>query len=91
MDSFVIPWRTGTGDIVVKRYYSYWSISSTTSYPGVMREQTLTFRAGITPLGQKLATLKVRQKGTHVWFADNTGAIRTDRNGVRFAVRRQEE
>ena len=87
MDRFVIPWETGTGNIIVENNSGAVRISSTTTYTGVRRSQVLTFKT--TKGGTKTAALTVYQIGSHIYFVDKFGKIRTDRNGVAFCVKRK--
>ena len=66
MDSILIPWLDGNGNIVISGDSGGdVLISSDTINEGVERSQVLTFR---TTTGNATATLKVTQKGRSVFL-----------------------
>lgn len=69
MDSILIPWNDGNGNITVSEVNGEILISSDTN-SSVEREQTLTFR---TLVGDKTALLLVKQKGERVVLRDVNG------------------
>lgn len=74
MDSILIPWNVGNGNITISEVNGKILISSDTN-SGVEREQILTFR---TLTGGKTALLLVRQKGERVTLRDLNGLILRD-------------
>ncbi|MDY3266233.1 MAG: hypothetical protein SOX26_01625 [Phocaeicola sp.] len=77
MDSFLVPWNDGNGNIVISNNGEEILISSDVVNDGIDRSQTLTFR---TTVGNKTATLQVTQKGNRVILRDNAGFILRDVN-----------
>lgn len=67
MDSILIPWNDGNGNIVVSGDGGDIKISSDTINNGVERQQVLTFR---TDVGDVTVTLTVTQKGNRVALRD---------------------
>lgn len=74
MDSIVIPWKIGSGNIIISEANGEILISSDTN-SSVEREQLLTFR---TLVGNKTASLLVIQKGERVILRDADGLILRD-------------
>lgn len=74
MDSIVIPWKIGSGNIIISEANGEILISSDTN-SSVEREQLLTFR---TLVGNKTASLLVIQKGERVILRDVDGLILRD-------------
>lgn len=77
MDSVLVPWNDGNGNIVISNNGEEILISSDVVNDGIDRSQTLTFR---TTVGNKTATLLVTQKGNRVILRDNAGFILRDLN-----------
>lgn len=75
MDSFLIPWTTGKGNIIVTNNGGDVLISSDTTNDGVQRSQIIIFR---TIVGSVTKELIVIQKGNRVILRDNSGAILRD-------------
>lgn len=67
MDSILIPWNDGNGNIVISGDGGDIKISSDTINNGVERQQVLTFR---TDVGDVTVTLTVTQKGNRVALRD---------------------
>ena len=67
MDSILISWNDGNGNIVVSGDGGDIKISSDTINNGVERQQVLTFR---TDVGDVTVTLTVTQKGNRVALRD---------------------
>ena len=74
MDSILIPWNDGNGNIPVSEVNGEILISSDTN-SSVEREQTLTFR---TLVGDKTALLLVKQNGERVVLRDVNGLTLRD-------------
>lgn len=74
MDSILIPWNDGNGNITVSEVNGEILISSDTN-SSVEREQTLTFR---TLVGDKTALLLVKQNGERVVLRDVNGLTLRD-------------
>lgn len=74
MDSIVIPWKIGSGNIIISEANGEILISSDTN-SSVEREQLLTFR---TLVGNKTASLLVIQKGERVILRDVNGLVLRD-------------
>lgn len=75
MDSFLIPWTTGKGNIIVTNDGGDVLISSDTTNDGVERSQIIIFR---TTVGSVTKEFIVIQKGNRVILRDNSGAILRD-------------
>lgn len=76
MDSIVIPWQTGDGNIIVSESGGEVLISSDTTNNGEERSQTLTFR---TLTGNATATLLVVQEGSDIIILrDSNGLVLRD-------------
>lgn len=75
MDSILIPWNDGNGNIVISNNGGDVLISSDVVNESVERTQVLTFR---TTDGTVSANLTVTQKGKRVILRDNSGAILRD-------------
>lgn len=67
MDSILISWNDGNGNIVISGDGGDIKISSDTINNGVERQQVLTFR---TDVGDVTVTLTVTQKGNRVALRD---------------------
>ena len=67
MDSIIIPWNVGEGNIVINGDSSGNLLISSSLNEDVEREQILTFRS---TTGNVTASLTVRQKGNSVYFTD---------------------
>lgn len=78
MDSILIPWNDGKGNIVVDGDGGEIRISSDTVNNGLERRQVLVFR---TDVGNAVATLTVIQKGTMVVLTDAALSVLTDMDG----------
>lgn len=63
MDSFLIPWNDGNGNIVISNNGGEVLISSDTVNKGIERQQTLTFK---TTKGNAQSTLVVTQNGRNL-------------------------
>lgn len=74
MDSILIPWKVGSGNIIISEEDGVLLISSDTN-DDIEREQILTFQ---TDKGNATATLLVRQKGTLVFLKDVNGEVLYD-------------
>lgn len=74
MDSILIPWKVGSGNIIISEKDGVLLISSDTN-DDIEREQVLTFQ---TVKGNATATLLVRQKGSLVVLKDVNGGILYD-------------
>lgn len=74
MDSILIPWNDGNGNITVSEVNGEILISSDTN-SSVEREQTLTFR---TLVSDKTALLLVKQNGERVVLRDVNGLTLRD-------------
>lgn len=75
MDSILIPWNDGNGNIVINNVGGEVLISSDTINNSVERRQTLVFR---TIIGDVTAELEVIQKGNRVILRNNSGEILRD-------------
>lgn len=78
MDSILIPWNDGNGNIVVSKVGGEILISSDVINESVERTQVLTFQ---TINGADSATLTVIQKGNKVVLQDSNLLILKDING----------
>lgn len=85
MDSIVIPWQTGGGNITVSESGGEIIISSD-SNAGVERSQTLTFR---TLAGDATATLIVVQKGGRVVLRDMNSLALRDSGGKVLTAKKE--
>lgn len=79
MDSILIPWNDGNGNIVISNNGGEILISSDVINDNIERTQVLTFQ---TTNGAVNATLTVTQKGNKVILRDNSGFILRDNTGV---------
>lgn len=78
MDSILIPWNDGNGNIVInKNEDNTILISSDSINNSLKREQTLVFS---TTKGQAVAFLKVIQGGNRVILRDSNNIILRDKN-----------
>lgn len=75
MDSILIPWETGAGNIVISNNGGDFLISSDTPNNGMERSQILTFR---TTSGNVTATLTVIQLGNKIVLRDSRQSILRD-------------
>lgn len=76
MDSILVPWNDGNGNIVISNNGGEILISSDSINNGDDRSQTLTF---CTTIGNKIATLTVAQKGDdRTILRDSNGFILRD-------------
>lgn len=76
MDSILIPWLDGNGNIVISNIGGdKILISSDTTNDSIERSQTLTF---VTSNKAASATLEVVQKGNRVVLKDSNGLILKD-------------
>lgn len=77
-DNILVPWKTGTGNIVINSSGSSVVISSDTVNDYIEREQIITFS---TVTGDSKAELKVIQKGNKIILRDNAQYILRDSDG----------
>ena len=76
MDSIIIPWSIGSGNIIISERDGHLLISSDVN-DDIEREQVLTFQ---TVKGNAKASLLVRQKGSLVVLKDVNGEVLYDIN-----------
>lgn len=76
MDSIIIPWSIGSGNIIISERDGHLLISSDVN-DDIEREQVLTFQ---TDKGNATATLLVRQKGSLIVLKDVDGEVLYDTN-----------
>lgn len=79
MDSFLIPWNDGNGNIVISNNGGEVLISSDIVNENIERTQIITFK---TINGSASATLTVIQKGNRVILRDSSGSILKDNAGI---------
>lgn len=85
MDSILIPWQQGEGNIVISNIGGELRISSDIINENIERKQTLTFK---TDVGDRTATLTVIQKGNRVILRDNSKLTLRDNSGNILTAKR---